>query len=236
MAVFFIGGSFGSEAVPCDTCLFSTACYTSHMKEIIDISLPISAEMPTYPGTAATQIHEVRSGSGSSVLSEISLTSHAGTHIDAPSHSLPHSPAINELDITLFYGDCRVLDLTGCHTSISEHDLTEHNIQPGERILFKTQNSQRGFAEFYDDYIYLESQAAHYLGELGVKLIGIDALSIKQRGAPDNTAHTALLSRGIPIIEGLNLKDIVPDTYTLCAFPLAFQGIDGSPTRAVLMQ
>lgn len=206
------------------------------MNKIIDISLPISPEMPVYPGTAETKISQVRSASGSSVLSEITMTSHAGTHIDAPNHSLPNERGIDSLDLDLFYGPCRVLDLTACVTAITQDDLQSHEIQSSERILFKTGNSLRGFTEFYDGYVYLEGQAASYLGDLGVKLVGIDALSVKQRGASDNIAHTALLSRGIPIIEGLNLSHVEAGKYILSAFPLAFRGIDGSPTRAVLIE
>jgi arylformamidase len=204
------------------------------MSNIIDISLPISANMPTYPGTTPTQIREVRSGSGTSVLSEISLTSHAGTHIDAPSHSVPGTKSIDALPLDLFYGPCRVLDLTACKEAITEADLQAHAIQKNERVLFKTSNSLRDFDAFFDDYIYLEAQAARYLSDLGVLLVGIDSLSIKQRGAPDNTAHTALLSKDIPILEGIRLGSVEPGNYTLIAFPLAFRDIDGSPVRAIL--
>jgi arylformamidase len=207
------------------------------MSEIIDISLPITAAMPVYPGTAETKISTVKSASGTSTLSEITMTTHAGTHIDAPNHVQGGgSVGIDEMPLSAFYGACRVLDMTACSSSISIDDLQAHDIQGGERILLKTNNSVRGFNVFYDDYVYLESNAAQHLGSIGVALVGIDALSIKQRGAKDNTAHTALLSRGIPIIEGVNLANVEQGDYTLVAFPLAFQGIDGSPTRAVLVQ
>ena len=205
------------------------------MSQIIDISLPISADMPVYPGTAQTRIKSVESGSGSSVLSEITLTSHAGTHIDAPSHALDGAEHIDSFPLEVFYGKCRVLDLTACTASITKEDLSSQDIKPGERILFKTNNSLRGFDTFYEDYVYLDPKAAKYLADIGVKLVGIDALSVKQKGAPDNTSHLALLSKHIPIIEGLNLSEVQAGEYTLCAFPLALRGIDGSPTRAVLL-
>lgn len=207
------------------------------MTKIIDISLPITEDMPVYPGNKETKITAVPSASGTSVLSEVSMTSHAGTHIDAPNHVQGGgNVGIDGLPLDKFYGPCRVLDLTDCQRSISREILEKHAIQSGERILFKTSNSVRGFDTFYDDYVYLEGEAAQYLAECGVYLVGIDALSIKQRGSKDNTAHTALLSKNIPIIEGLNLADAEPGEYTLAAFPLAFKGIDGSPTRAVLIQ
>ena len=101
--------------------------------------------------------------------------------------------------------------------------------------MLKTKNSSRGFDVFYDDYVFLSPEGADYLADMGVALVGIDSLSIKQRGSPDNTPHTLLLSNSIPIIEGLVLSSVEASEYTLCAFPLAFVGIDGSPIRAVLI-
>lgn len=203
--------------------------------KIIDISLPIHPDMPVYPGTAKTEIVKVPSASGSSVLSEIKLTSHAGTHIDAPNHSIEGAKAIDDIPLEVFFGECRVVDLTGVEGSITTEDLDPLGIKPDERILFKTSNSNRGFERFYDNYVYLEGAGARYLAELGVQLVGIDALSVKQRGSKDNTPHTELLSENISIIEGLDLSRVEAGSYTLAALPLAFRGIDGSPTRAVLI-
>lgn len=205
------------------------------MSEIIDISLPISSHMPVYPGTTATNIKTTRSASGGAILSEITMTSHAGTHIDAPSHVPDNDQSIDSIPLETFYGRCRVLDLTDCGRSIGEDDLRKHAIEAGERILCKTDNSIRGFDEFYDDYVFLEPAAAEYLRSVGIALVGIDSLSVKKRGSADNTAHTTLLEQSIPIIEGLDLGEVAAGEYTLCAFPLAFKGLDGSPARVVLL-
>jgi arylformamidase len=205
------------------------------MTNVIDISLPITNDMPIYPGTKPTVITTVKSKSGSSILSEICMTSHAGTHIDAPSHVLENAASIDELPLDTFYGRCRVLDMVACEVAITVDDLKVHKIRAGERLLFKTSNSMRGFQRFYDDYVYLDSDAAEYLAYCDVLLVGIDALSIKKRGLDDNTAHKALLKESIPILEGLNLRDIKGGEYTLCAFPLAFMHLDGAPTRALLL-
>jgi arylformamidase len=202
--------------------------------EIIDISLPIFDGMPVYPGTAETTIKNVKSASGQSVLSEIQMTSHAGTHVDAPAHMLEAGDSLDQLNLSIFYGPARVLDLTNCGAAIKVNDLEEKQIKPDERILFKTSNSKRGFENFYEDYVYLSTEAAKYLGQLGIKLVGIDALSIKKRGDKDNTSHTALLSQGVPIIEGLNLIDVEEGEYTISAFPIALKS-DGAPARAVLI-
>lgn len=189
------------------------------MSDILDISLPIHEGMPVYPGTAETTIKQVKSGSGSSVLSEITMTSHAGTHIDAPSHSVEGGHPIDGFALSVFYGPCRVLDMTASRGAVTKADLAPANIQKGERVLLKTSNSARGFAKFYPDYVYLASDAAGYLAEIGVSLVGIDALSVKQRGAPDNSPHTLLLEQNIAIVEGLDLSKATPGDYTLSALP-----------------
>lgn len=202
--------------------------------KIFDISLPLNSKTIIYPGNTNLEINSLRSPSGN-FLSEITLGSHTGTHIDAPSHSIEGASSIDQVDLETFVGTCRVLDLSNVKESISVADLEVKNIQAGERILLKTNNSTRGFDSFYDDYVFLSSDAAVYLAQLEVRLVGIDFLSIKQRGSKDNRPHTELLSKDIPIIEGLNLKDVEEGEYQLVALPLAFSGIDGSPTRAVLV-
>jgi arylformamidase len=114
--------------------------------------------------------------------------------------------------------------------------LIDHTIERGERILLKTDNSTRGHDAFHETWTALSSEAAQYLAEQGVALVGIDWFGIKQKGAPDNGAHTALLSQHIPILEGITLKDVQPGQYTLVAFPIAYKGVDGAQTRAVLIR
>lgn len=205
------------------------------MTKVIDISLPIRSGMPIFPGTLETNIKSVKSSSGRSTLSEITMTSHAGTHIDAPNHVASNQEGIDSIPLHTFYGRCRVLDMTTSESVITEEDIRAHKIRSGERLLLKTKNSLRGFDMFYEDYVYLDGNAAQYLADCGISLIGFDALSINKRGSDDNLVHLALLAQTIPIIEGLNLSEVDKGEYTLCAFPLAFQGIDGSPTRAVLL-
>jgi arylformamidase len=203
--------------------------------KIIDISLPITSSMPVYPGTSPTSIESVVSASGTNVLSDLHMTSHTGTHIDAPSHSIQDGKTVDALDLSIFYGPCRVLEFTSSTQAISKEDLLTHGVKRSERILLKTANSLRGFDTFYPDYTYLTSGAATYLAQTEVLLVGIDSLSIKQKGSTDNTAHTALLAKDIPIVEGLDLSKVDPGDYMLCVFPLAVRGIDGSPARAVLV-
>lgn len=94
----------------------------------------------------------------------------------------------------------------------------------------------RGFDEFYSDFVYLSSEGAEYLADAGVTLVGIDYLSIKQKGSTDNRPHTLLLEKDIPIIEGIDLSQVEPGEYTIVAFPLKYIGIDGAPARVVLLK
>ena len=100
----------------------------------------------------------------------------------------------------------------------------------------KTKSSERGYTEFYKDYVYLSSDAAQYLADKNIKLIGIDYFSVKQKGSLDNTPHTAFLEKNIPILESINLASVEAGEYFLMAAPLALQSVDGSPVRALLLK
>lgn len=200
---------------------------------LIDISLPLSPHGITYPNNPSVEFEE--QPTQTSVITKIAFGSHSGTHIDAPSHAkLENGATIDELDISIFYGKARVVDCLDSKGEITVADLERKDIKKGERVLLKTDNSLRGFHEFFPNFVYLTSEGAEYLASKGVILVGIDSLSIKQKGNPDNRPHTNLLEKGIPILEGLDLSKAEPGEYTLAAFPLKFIGIDGSPCRAVL--
>jgi arylformamidase len=199
---------------------------------IIDISLSIKEGMITYPGNPSVTIEQIKDPA--STHSKVTLGSHTGTHIDAPLHVFEKGKGIGELSLPLFFGECRVLDMTHVSEVITRSDLEKNTIQAGERILVKTKNSQRGFEAFYEDYVYLDGDGADFLTQKGILLFGIDSLSIKKKGDPDRRPHTSLLKRDIPILEGITLANVQPGNYTLIALPLKFGTIDASPVRAVL--
>ncbi len=201
---------------------------------IIDISLPLYEGMITYPGNPHVTIKTIKGAT--STHSEITLGSHSGTHIDAPSHVLEGAKGIEGFDVAQFVGECRVCDMTSVIEAICVADLEHKNINEGERILVKTKNSLRGFGEFYDDYIYLDGGAAEFLASKNIALFGIDALSVKKRGSDDACPHTILLQKNIVILEGLNLVNVDEGRYELLCLPLKFEGLDGSPCRALLMR
>lgn len=200
--------------------------------KIFDISVPLGERTVVYPGNPRVRIKTGRSRT--SLVSEISLGSHTGTHVDAPRHAFRTGRGVGELALERMVGPCRVLDLTRVQVAISVGDLRSQRILAGERILVKTKNSQRGFSRWRDDYIWLSSAAAEFLVQKNIALFGIDALSVKQRGSLDNRPHIALLSRNIPIVEGLDLRAVKPGRYFLAVLPLKFVGLDGAPARAIL--
>jgi arylformamidase len=206
--------------------------------KIIDISLPLNNSTPVYPGNVplSVSIHHAMPEHATQ-LSSITFGSHTGTHIDAPGHAIALAPMLDDIPLEIFVGPCMVLDFSNEQgEAVTTEMLKNENIKKGDRVLLKTRNSTRGFTDFYDDYVYLDGDAAEYLVGLGVSLVGIDALSIKKRGGSDHRPHTALLSKNIPIIEGLDFSKVTSGEYELVCLPLNFTGIDGAPARAILIQ
>lgn len=205
-------------------------------KKIIDISVELSNKTVIYPGTPEIEIKSLKSPTTGSQLSKITLSSHVGTHLDAPRHVLQKGKTIDQLNFSAFIGSCRVVDCSKSKGSISLDDVKKIKSKKRERLLFKTSNSKRGLKKFYKDFIFLSPEAAKYLAENKVSLVGIDSFSIKQKGSKDNRPHTELLSKDIPILEGIDLSRVSAGTYYLICLPLKFVGIDGSPCRAVLLK
>lgn len=204
--------------------------------KIIDISLPLSKKTIVYPGNVPVSIEtHSQFSKDKSHLSKIIMGSHAGTHIDAPKHSIKNAGEVADFPLEAFVGPARVLDFSDELVEITKKSLEKKKIKKGERILAKTKNSEVGFATFREDYIYLSGDGAEYLAKLGIALFAIDYISVKQKGSKDNRPHTALLSKNIPIVEGVNLRDIKEGEYFLSCAPLKFLGIDGAPCRALLL-
>jgi len=201
--------------------------------KIIDISLSLNERTIIYPGNPPVSLKEKRGAT--SVHTEILIGSHTGTHLDAPSHIFEDGENTGSIDLEKITGYCRVLDMTEANESIKVSDLEKSNIKSGEIILVKTRNSQRGFEKFYNDYIYLDGEAADYLAEKSIAVFGIDYLSIKKRGGKDNRPHTSLLKKNIIIFEGLDLSNVKSGSYFFVGLPLKFTNIDGSPVRAILI-
>jgi arylformamidase len=165
------------------------------------------------------------------------MSAHAGTHIDAPCHFIPNAPDINALPLETLIGPCRVFDLTTIPGHIDRAALEQCDLHNVTRALFKTRNSQRWARHenaFDPDFIAIAADAAQHLVDHGVKLTGIDYLSVEPFGNKQHPVHHILLNAGIVILETLDLSAVPAGDYELIALPLRLCGADGSPARVVL--
>ena len=206
------------------------------MSTIIDISQEIHSGMFVYPGDPQFTSREVLSFARGNVfeVSELTIGSHCGTHIDAPLHMIPGGAPLERLPLEAFYGPCRVLTLPAA--VINEKMLAEQNIMEGERILLRTDPSgENRSAERFNPSV-LSVRAAQYLVERRIRLLGIDAPTVENMELCDGEIHRMLMNAGIAIVEGLCLEKATHTHYTLSAFPLRLKGENGSPCRAVLIE
>ena len=164
---------------------------------------------------------------------QININSHNGTHIDAPKHHVKGGTSIDEMPLDTGIGPARVIEIKDPET-IKVAELKPYNIQAGERLLFKTRNSYRPerFTEILKDWVYFTTEAIHYLIDCQIRLLGIDTITIGRANV--NEIHEALLSRGIYILEDLDLGHIQPGRYEMICLPLRLQGGDASPVRAII--
>ncbi|MHB0976591.1 MAG: cyclase family protein [Candidatus Aquicultorales bacterium] len=201
-----------------------------------DISVPLRTGMHSWPSNPDFRISAVSSQSAGDPanVSEISMSSHAGTHLDAPHHFISGLATVDRVPLEQLIGPCHVVALD-VETVIDRESLEGAGLEGVERVLFKTRNSELWKREgFQEEFIYLGEDAARYLIESGVRLIGVDYLSIdayRDHAAP---THHALLELGIVNIEGLDLSDVEPGEYEIICLPLRIEGCDGSPARVVL--
>jgi len=208
-------------------------------KKIFDISVSIYSGMPFYPGDPGAEIKpsQMISQGDVSNLSELRLGSHTGTHIDAPRHFVDSMQPVDELPLDTLVGPARVVDLTDAKSLISREELAELGLESVSRLLIRTTNSELwSGAEFSRDYVSLAPDAAAYLVELGIKLVGIDYLSIEQFRSEGYLVHHTLLGAGVVVLEGIDLSGVSAGEYQLVALPLKIQGGDGAPARAILVE
>jgi len=208
--------------------------------KIHDISISISPTMPTYPGDPPVTIEpflQIAAGDAANV-SRLAFGNHTGTHVDPPVHFIPGGKTIDQLDLNVLCGAARVVNLTHVKHTISAQDLARAKISGrAKRLLFKTRNSnlwrKTGFQK---EFVAFAPDAAQWLVDHRVQLVGIDYLSIEPFGAEEPDAHRILLGAGVVVIEGLDFSKIKPGKYTLACLPLKIANGDGAPARAVLFE
>ena len=206
------------------------------MAKIIDLTVPLSGQLPSYPGDPAFQIEHtsrIRDGHPCNV-SRLTLGTHAGTHVDAPYHFVESGVRVDELPLEILTGKARVVAIPA-REAVDRADLEALDLRDDLRLLVKTRNSgQLRQPEFRPDFVHLTPEAAAYLVQVGIKLVGWDYLSIEKFGSRDFPAHQALLGAGVIVVEGLDLSHVEPGEYELVCLPLKVAGGDGAPARVVL--
>jgi arylformamidase len=209
---------------------------------IYDISVPITpGETPTYPGDPGIEVgswNAISRGDAANV-SVLNLGAHTGTHLDAPAHFIEGAPGITSLPLEDLIGEARVVEIPAGARAVVEDHVGADALRGATRVLFKTRNSSfwddpRG--RFREDFTYIEPGAARALVAAGVRLVGFDYLSVERYDSEDFATHLALLSAGVVILEGVDLRAVAPGLYELICLPLriAAGSGDGAPARAVL--
>ena len=204
--------------------------------KIYDVTIPFSKDMAVYPGDPPVKIVRrttINKNDAKANLSRLSFGSHTGTHIDAPFHFIENGITVDKLPLELLIGRARVVEVTA--PRIDEAVLEEFDFTADARVLFKTRNSylwnNKGFVE---EFVYITPAAARALVNDGIKVVGIDYLSVEKFGTTDFQTHLTLLEAGTMIIEGLDLREVEPGDYELICLPLKIKDGDGSPARVVL--
>ncbi|MFQ5873136.1 MAG: cyclase family protein [Dehalococcoidia bacterium] len=201
------------------------------------MSVPLRSAMVHWPSDPPVQIERVRDmEQGDTVnLSTISMGSHTGTHMDAPLHFIRRGMGIDKMPLDTTVGRARVIEIEDTE-SIKPEELVPHQIRRGERILFKTRNSLRVWQTdtFMEDFVFISSEAARFLVECRVRVVGVDYLSVGGFQRDGSYIHQTLLGGGVWIIEGLDLSRVSPGKYDLVCLPLKVDQGDGAPARAIL--
>jgi arylformamidase len=204
--------------------------------DCIDITLALGPDLPVWPGTPGFSLEwekRLERGDGSND-SRLGFGSHMGTHLDAPLHVLGHGETADRLDLEAFLGEAQVIHLPGVRAVTARH--LETRLAPdARRLLVKTDNS--GFWDepgpFREDFAALTPEAARFLVAAGVRLVGLDYLSVQRFGSHDGT-HAILLDAGVAVLEGLDLRRAEPGRYELLCLPMKVAGAEAAPVRAVL--
>lgn len=209
---------------------------------IYDITVPVApGETPVYPGDPGIKFEawsSISRGDPANVT-VLRLGAHTGTHVDAPAHFIEGAPGLASLPLDALVGPARVVEIPADAEAVGEEHVGAGALGGASRVLFKTRNSafwESPGGRFREDFAYITPGAARALAAAGVRLVGFDYLSVEKFGSEDFAAHLALLSAGVVILEGLDLRAVGPGLYELVCLPLklAAGGGDGAPARAVL--
>ena len=208
------------------------------MSRIYDISVPVRTGGVVYPGNPEIRItltSAVARGDSANV-SQIVMGSHTATHVDSSRHFFDDAQPVDQIPLERLIGPARLVVIGDDVRAVGEKELRAAGIEGQKRVLIRTRNS--GLLEqkrFFPDYTYIAPDAAQYLVDIGVELVGVDYLSIEQFHSGHHKTHRTLLARDVVIVEGLALSEPPAGDYQLICLPLRLEGLDGAPARAVLI-
>lgn len=200
------------------------------------MSVPVRTGMIVYDGDPVVRIERVMDVAAGDLanLSRMELGTHTGTHVDAPLHFIDGAAGADRLPLDALVGPAVVVDARGASGDIDAAALAALEVPATERLLLRTRNGDLWERDgFTSDYVGVAEDAAHELVAMGVRLVGIDYLSIAPSGDPAPT-HRVLLEGGVVVVEGLDLRSAPAGRYDLICLPLRLEGADGAPARALL--
>lgn len=208
-------------------------------REVIDISVPVSTDLPIWPGSPAIEFERTLDLEHGDVATDTTLhfSVHTGTHVDAPKHFVQGRHGVDQMPLDVLMGQAVVVHLPDADV-VTPEILESLNLPAGtQRLLFHTRNSQlweHRVREFQPNFVALSAEAAQWVVDRGIRLVGVDYLSV-QRFCDGPETHQILLGAEVVVIEGLNLTAVAPGTYTLICLPVKLKDIEGAPARAVLI-
>jgi len=209
--------------------------------KIIDISVPVSPGLPVWPGDSPVVLERYQSLSEGDDCnaSRICCSVHTGTHVDAPGHFIDKASTVEDLSLDTLIGPAIVIEVPV--VGAIEPDFLESVSLPHDtiRLLFKTRNSdlwRKPDHDFHSDFVALSPQAANWIVEREIRLVGVDYLSVQMFADPEPLTHRTLLNAGVVVVEGLDLQNAHPGLYQLICLPVKLVGSDGAPARAVLIE
>lgn len=205
--------------------------------EWIDVSVPVRSGMVHWPGDPEVKLERTKSiAEGEEAnLTRMDMSAHTGTHMDAPLHFFDEDPGIETFPLDIALGRARVVRIEG-DEPIDRGHVEELDLQSGERVLFRTTNSDRPWwdRDFNPKSVHVSVEAAELLGEVGVALVGVDYLSVGGYESGGAETHRAILGAGAWVVEGLDLSAVEPGDYDLICLPIKLVGSDGAPARALV--
>ena len=204
---------------------------------LFDVTRPLRPGMPTWPGEPGPELCAVKriADGGPANVSRLTLGLHTGTHVDAPWHFLDDASTSESLPLSVLCGPARVVSIDDPR-QIGVPELERAGLAGATRVLFRTRNGGLWNDDaFREDYVFIAPDAARWLVDRGVRLVGVDYLSVEDFHADSPRTHQVLLGAGVVIVEGLDLREPPPGEYELFCLPVKVVGGDGAPARVVLV-